>query len=435
MNLDMRTLLAITGLLTSVMTVYIIVLWLIHRKKTKGIGIAIFGIGFFSLGSLFTAIRGITSDFLSIVIGNTLVILGISLFHLSIRMFLEMDRKNAVQRFLYILTAAISVEQYLFGIIWPNLNIRAISVSFAVTVCYVCMIMLFYKERKKWAAAGYFMLVLFSILAISATIRIPVILINPADGNFLNMQGYHPVAIAIHALCMSSWPVGFAMLISEKLKRVAQKANEQNILLLQELAHRTKNNMSLILSLIAWQKNALPRKECYSLEEIQNSLKIVENRILSMSIVHKQLFLSDDLSSIPLESYIEELASSIHDSFTDSSERISVEMELDHIEFSIDSAIHIGLILNELLTNSYKHAFNDREQGIITIKIIGEKDDSFTFEYYDNGKGCSGEQLKTSAGIGMQMIHSLGEQQLRGSLTLKPGPGFGCILSIPNPEK
>ena len=180
--------------------------------------------------------------------------------------------------------------------------------------------------------------------------------------------------------------------------------------LLRELYHRTKNTMQVIRGLIVLQA-----AEFSTNTDIQQLVKNTENRIQAISLVHQKLYKSQDLSHICIREYITELSALIVQSYSISGDRISLDIAIDDQCFLLDTAIPLGLILNELMTNSLKHAFPDNRNGKISISFKEKDSRKNIFVYYDDGIGVpDGFDLKKQPTLGSKLISSIVETTAAG---------------------
>ncbi len=178
--------------------------------------------------------------------------------------------------------------------------------------------------------------------------------------------------------------------------------------LLREVHHRVKNNFQIISSLINLQAENTGNEA---------GLRDLQRRIHSMALVHELLYESEDISSIDIRTYIERLVSSIMDGYR--SEGIGYRTEIARVNVPIETAIPLGLIINELITNSLKHAF--RGGGEILIKLEG--DDKYTLTVADNGAGLPENFImEESDSLGLQLVRGLVDQ-LDGDLEVSSGNG------------
>lgn len=173
-------------------------------------------------------------------------------------------------------------------------------------------------------------------------------------------------------------------------------------LLVREIHHRVKNNLQIISSLLNLQSRYVTDE--LSLQVLRES----ENRVRSISMVHEGLYRSKDLSDINFKNYIENLVTQLKISYGLDQNKIRIKMDIMNISLSIDTAVPVGLLITEILTNSIKYAFPD-EKGNISIEFF-RVNEYYTLNLEDDGVGFSSEKLDTSKTLGMQLIHSLCEQ-------------------------
>jgi len=193
---------------------------------------------------------------------------------------------------------------------------------------------------------------------------------------------------------------------------------KQNELLLKELHHRVKNNMQFITSLYALKLND------NNDEHIQEKLHDVERKIHAMSIVHQMLYKQKNLESINAKEYFEKVLESIKHSFE--LENINFELSIN-ARLDVEEAIYCGLIVNELVTNAIKYAF-DGKKGCIKISLNNDKD-GILLEVSDNGKGLSPSNKMS---FGQMMVESLATEQLEGKLDIKVENGTKISLWFHN---
>jgi len=188
-------------------------------------------------------------------------------------------------------------------------------------------------------------------------------------------------------------------IITEKNQLLQHLVTEKEWLL-KEVHHRVKNNLHTVISLLESQARYL---ENDALKAIETS----QNRIFAMSLIHQQLYQSEDIKTIEMASYIAELVSSLRDSFDTS--RIEFTQRIDPINLTISYAIPLGLIINEAVTNSIKYAFPDNRKGEIRISMIGNTD-LISLELADNGIGMP--EIKNDSehdSMGLRLMRGLSE--------------------------
>lgn len=183
--------------------------------------------------------------------------------------------------------------------------------------------------------------------------------------------------------------------------------NAENELLLKEIHHRVKNNLETVSSLLALQSAQI--SDPMVLDAIQES----QNRVQSMGMIHQKLYQGKNLSAIEMKDYFINLGEGVLDSFG-LDDRIRIECVMDELELDVDTAVPIGLIVNELLTNAMKYAFPKGREGTIKISMK-EEGKHLKLEIADNGIGKEVLNKKSSKGFGTQLVHLL-TQQLDGKL-------------------
>ncbi|MBN1780576.1 PAS domain S-box protein [bacterium] len=196
--------------------------------------------------------------------------------------------------------------------------------------------------------------------------------------------------------------------------------------LLRELYHRTKNNMQIICSMLRLKGRAIHD------EALNRILREIENKIQAMALVHRKLYESQDLSSLNLTSYFKDLILLVQNSYFIDTHRIRIHYEAEHaIPVLIDTAVPLGLVLNELLSNSIKHAFPETNAGDIYVRLKVGKRQEIVLEFQDNGIGLPESfNIDKHGNLGLQTVMDLARYQLRGNVTLKNQNGCYCRILL-----
>jgi two-component sensor histidine kinase len=198
--------------------------------------------------------------------------------------------------------------------------------------------------------------------------------------------------------------------------------------LLKEIHHRVKNNLQIVSSLLSLQTRYIED------EEVVSSLNDSRTRVESMALVHEKLYQSDDLAQIDFGEYIHTLASYVFDSFESLPQAVQLRVEADPIPMDVDVAIPCGLIVNELITNSLKHAFADRSGGEIGIELHPCGEGEVRLRIGDDGVGFPPEiDFRRTDSLGMQLVVDL-TSQLEGEVQLVEGQGAVFEIVFPLPE-
>jgi two-component sensor histidine kinase len=188
--------------------------------------------------------------------------------------------------------------------------------------------------------------------------------------------------------------------------RLLAAKNGENELLLKEIHHRVKNNLEVVSSLLALQSAQIDDPKT------KDAMQEGQNRVQSIGIVHQKLYQGVNLGSIEMKDYFINLSEGILDSFG-ADKRVTIECAMDTLDLDIDTAVPLGLIVNELLTNTLKYAFPDGQHGKVEIKLQKNADGVLQLQVRDNGVGKSSTIKGT--GFGGQLITLL-TQQLNGTM-------------------
>lgn len=210
-----------------------------------------------------------------------------------------------------------------------------------------------------------------------------------------------------------------------------QEANLEKEILLKEIHHRVKNNMQIISSLLSMQSRNIKDPE------IQMIFKETQARVRSLALVHEQLYQSTNLNKINYREYIQKIIKYLLQSHEITKGTVICSLVCPDIELTIEKAVPCSLILSELLTNSFKHAFSEGQKGEIKIWFsYSSLSNLYTLDYKDNGKGFS-ENPPNKEGIGFTLINGL-VRQLSGQISFEnANPGVYYSITFPEniPEK
>ncbi len=192
---------------------------------------------------------------------------------------------------------------------------------------------------------------------------------------------------------------------------------QEKEVLLKEIHHRVKNNMQIIASLLSLQSGTIedPRTRA----QFEDS----QNRIRSMALVHERLYRSSDLSHIDFGAYLRDLTGHLIQGYHGKSQDIEVEILADDIHLDVDTAVPCGLIVNELISNAFKHAFPSTGRGKVEIAVQRDDQGWYHLSVQDNGVGLPAQvDLRESKTLGLQLVSSL-TKQLKGTIDVYREPG------------
>ncbi|MGC1205665.1 MAG: histidine kinase dimerization/phosphoacceptor domain -containing protein, partial [Flavobacteriaceae bacterium] len=207
---------------------------------------------------------------------------------------------------------------------------------------------------------------------------------------------------------------------NKKATKIIQAKNAENELLLKEIHHRVKNNLELVKSLISLQSAQLEDSAT------KDAMIASQNRVQSMGIIHQKLYQGKNLGSIEMKDYFLNLGEGILDTFN-ADEKVKIECAMDNLELDVDTAVPIGLIVNELLTNALKYAFPENLKGNISISLSKSNPETLTLKVVDNGIGKTAGLAPKGTGFGSQLIKLL-TQQLNGKMTEENQNGTSVLF-------
>ena len=200
---------------------------------------------------------------------------------------------------------------------------------------------------------------------------------------------------------------------NRKQEEALRRALDDKNTLLKELYHRVKNNLQLIISMFNLQVRALPDPAA------RQALQEAAGRVRAMALVHERLYQSGTLTSIALEAYVGELCDQLAGAASALQRGIDVRVEADPLQVGLDVAVPLGLLLNELVSNSLKHAFPGARRGSILVRLTRMQDDAMSLTVEDDGVGLPPGFDRTSGKtLGLKLVSALGDQ-LQASFTLE----------------
>lgn len=214
--------------------------------------------------------------------------------------------------------------------------------------------------------------------------------------------------------------------LHERTAELAATLKEREVLL-QEIHHRVKNNLQIITSMINMQMRTLD--EAHS-REILNECK---TRVDAIALIHEKLYQSRDFRNVPFAEYARGLITTIFQASGLCSDRITARLEIDNVMLPVAQAIPCGLILNELVTNSIKHAF--KAHGGSIVVSLGHNGGRLVLQVRDDGVGMAEDEINADRGsIGLSLVASLADQ-LDGTLQLRSLGGLVAIVDFPAPTE
>jgi two-component sensor histidine kinase len=214
-----------------------------------------------------------------------------------------------------------------------------------------------------------------------------------------------------------------AMMQRESHERALSAALSAKEVLLQEAHHRVKNNLQVISSLLNLQAQSLPAAARIALEESQR-------RIRSMALIHEQLHTNGDVGQLDFGEYARALCTELFGAYGAAPNLVTLRLDLDPVTLDLNEATPCGLILNEIITNSLKHAFPNFRSGTVLVSLHCGAGNVVSLRVADDGIGMPpGFQSQESESLGLRIVNIL-THQLDGNLRQEPGAGADFTLTF-----
>jgi two-component sensor histidine kinase len=203
---------------------------------------------------------------------------------------------------------------------------------------------------------------------------------------------------------------------TNRVLRETMLSKEEKEVMIKEIHHRVKNNLQIVKSLIRFQMDQV--KDPKTLELFNECV----NRVSAMALVHEQTYLSKDLANIPVDGYLDSLVRDLVHAYS-VNVKLNMDVDIRVRTLSVDALVPLGLLINEVISNSFKYAFEGRGTGTITVHINGSEQEGLHLIIGDDGVGLkSRDGFHRPNSLGMDLIHTLAGQ-LDGLMTLVDGPG------------
>ncbi len=215
---------------------------------------------------------------------------------------------------------------------------------------------------------------------------------------------------------------GLLWRLSQKLR----KRNQEKEFLIKEIHHRVKNNLQVLSSLLHLQSRYI--RDDAALDAVREG----QSRVEAMGLIHQKLYMGDNLASVNMKDYLHNLGDTLLDAYKLDEEQVKIIYHLDPLHLDVDTAIPLGLIINELVTNSLKYAFPDGRKGLVEITLRKDEKGRLCLKVADNGVGKNGAPtLKSSTSFGTNLIEIL-SKKLKGTPHISNGDGYATVIEFEN---
>ncbi len=207
--------------------------------------------------------------------------------------------------------------------------------------------------------------------------------------------------------------------------RVVRRSKQHIEMLLKELHHRVKNNLQILSSVLSLQSQQLMDKNALQ------AVKASEGRVNAMALIHKKLYMGDQNRSIDIKEYITELIQYLAHTYGFAERKFDLNLKLEEIQIDVDKAIPLGLIVNELVSNSFKYAYSRQPLPVLNVSLYLSGQRNLSLEISDNGSGFEESAGKEINGaFGLKMVRTL-LKELKGKLDMNTDKGTSFTLDIP----
>ncbi len=213
--------------------------------------------------------------------------------------------------------------------------------------------------------------------------------------------------------------------LSDKNQTIAAALNDREILL-KEIHHRVKNNLQVVSSLLSIQGREISDEK--ALEAVNES----KHRVQSMALIHQYLYSDNNLKSIDMKQYIKQLSTNLFHAYKLDHGLVELHIDVEPILLDVDTAIPLGIIINELITNALKYAFPENKEGKLSVKLC-EKNQRLNLHVTDNGVGKSAVN-ESQISFGTKLINAF-KSKLKAELEMNTENGYSVLFSIGNYKK
>ncbi len=209
---------------------------------------------------------------------------------------------------------------------------------------------------------------------------------------------------------------------TQKQKDIISKALLDKDLLIKEIHHRVKNNLQLVSSLLTLQSRDIDD------EKARSAIQDGKSRVRSMALIHQDLYMNEALKEINVKTYLEKLTTDLFLTYKMDQDKIKLELDIEEIDLDVDTIVPLGLIMNELITNSLKYAFDEVQMGVLTV-VFKEQKDKLVLTIQDNGKGYDIDEV-SQEGFGTTMVQAL-SRQLNAKVDIESSDGTLTTIILP----
>ncbi len=420
MRFDPVSLLASTSFTTLAMTLLLLVEWVSARVRVRGLGDWILAYIGITVGLVLVSLQGDIIRPLFIFLGNSLVIGGLALIVVGTAKILD---RSAPATWSLFWTLLGSFSSFVFAMIIPNNSIRLLLYFGCWTALSGSASWILLSSHGGSGRSGKVLGGLFALLAMAGIARQFSAFVLPA---FLDASGIATGEMVIQAalsIILALLIPAVLLLVNARLREALERQVSEKELLFREMNHRTRNNLGIVEGLIDLQASQAEGRNLEALESLRG-------RVHGISRIHELLYKRQGCTAMDASDYLKALSEEFGSQAAPRG--IVVECSAEKAEIETSMMVSLGLIVNELVINSLKHAFPGRSKGRVMISFTSS-DDRLELTVADDGQGCDKDALHRDGASGLDLIQSLAHS-LKGSLArTATGPEGGCHVRFSCP--
>jgi len=422
--LDMKTVVFAFLIYNILISGILVSLWFQNRKRYDGISFWLADYILQAIAQLLIVLRGYIPDFISMVISNTMVIMGIIFFYIGLRRF---TGRKGRESWLYLYIPAFMAVQAYFTFFMPSLTFRSMNTSAGILVfSLLSSIFMLSIPNRELRVIGRGTGIVFLLYCFVALFRIVFLMLVPQSNDYFKAGLFDVLSIFVFMILGVMLTFALILMINGRLLLEIRGLLGEKELLLTEVHHRIKNNMASISSLLSIQADMSDS------ESTKEALTAAKNRTYAMMDLYDRLYRQSEYDSLSIKDYLTSMVSELRAAYN-SDGTVRIDLDIDDIILTTRQLFPLGIIINELVTNAFKYAFAGIEHPMIILSLHKQSDGSLAIIISDNGSGIKDDERRVG-GFGLVLVATL-IKQIGGTYTVSPDRGTRYTITIPGEKK
>ncbi|HRY56446.1 MAG TPA: sensor histidine kinase [Spirochaetia bacterium] len=393
--------------------------WINPPSLFWGIGTSIHVLGVLALLS-----QGRSSPWIGIIFANSAILLGQLFILAGLRRLVGAScafRRYAASLLAYTLLAVLLTFRF------PSASLRVLMFSLAVGAFYLEGAILCHRARSSVTGPiTALMSIVFVLLCLFFLARAAFTVLEP-QASIFSRNPFNAATFAVSNFGLIAWCLGLILMQNKRTERELERAIDEKAVLLRELQHRVKNSISVIAGLVSLESSRLEDPRAAPV------LEALQGRITAIAELYDRLFRSGETELVELDAYLGAVAEGLFAGQAAVERGIALALALEALRIEAKRAVPLGLIANELLTDSLKYAFPAGRRGSVRLGLRREGGE-LLLEVADDGVGLPpGFAVGSGSGLGLVLAEMLAKQ-VGGSLAAGPSPEGGARFSVSFPE-